>query len=383
VTGEPTSRTLASVAVVADPETLFGNTIGIYTNNHESVSGSYGEHDVYKGKDAPGNIEFFAPGGALGFTAGCGIRIGGENNWGHPQKALNLAIRGKYGNDDITYDLFPGSGIPIHTALTLRDGGDNWNKDMLRDGLFPKLAEGQLNVDTADYRPAIVFINGTYFGIHDVRQRWDETWFAQKYQVSADKIDHLLYGHVTSSSTTLGAEKGTTDGWLDLLAFLNTADLTTETNWAYVESKIDLDSFIDFVVSESYGNNSQRHRQPERSHHHLRHLHPVGRNGHWRHPRRQHQWHHLAVDDAAGDGRRPVERHHCVLPLGQFADGRDRQSGRRPAFCRPGGAELSVAAQLARDQRRGPGPCPRPRPHGRRHGCPLRVQPVPLPLHHR
>lgn len=247
---------LPYISVVGDPETLFGDTIGIYDNDHEPVSGSYGENDVYKGKDAPGNVEFFAPGGTLGFSAGCGIRIGGENNWVHPQKALNLAVRGKYGSDDISYNLFPDTGIPLHTGITLRDGGDNWDKDMLRDGLFPKLARGFLNVDVADYRPGIVFINGAYFGIHDIRQRWDETWFAQQYHVPPDKIDHLLYGHVTSSATTLGAEKGTTTDWLELINFLRTADLTTAANWAYVESKIDLDSFIDFVVAESYGNNT-------------------------------------------------------------------------------------------------------------------------------
>ncbi len=244
------------VSVVADPETLFGNTIGIYTNQHETVTGSYGLKDVYKGKDAPGNVEYFAPGGAAGFTTNCGIRIGGENNWVHNQKALNIAISGKYGNDDITYDLFPGTQVALHTSFTLRDGGDNWNLDMLRDCLYPKLAHGYLNVDTADYRPSVVFINGAYYGLHDIRQRWDDTWFAQTYHIAADKIDHLLYGHITSTAVTLGVDKGTSTDWLDFMSFINTADLTLAANWAYVESKIDVDSFMDFVISESYGNNS-------------------------------------------------------------------------------------------------------------------------------
>ncbi len=251
------------VSVVADPETLFGNTIGIYANKHESVTGSYGLNDVYKGKDAPGNVEFFGPGGSGGFSAGCGIRIGGENNWVHPQKALNIAIRGKYGNDAISYNLFPDTGLPVYTGFTLRDGGDNWETDMLRDGMYPKLAHGYLNVDTSDYRPSIVFINGSYYGIHNIRQRWDEMWFAQQYHLAADKIDHLIYGHITSAATTLGVDKGDTSDWLDLLAFLNTADLTTPANWAYVESKIDIDSYMDFVISESYGNNTSWHHNRE------------------------------------------------------------------------------------------------------------------------
>ena len=257
-----TLANVAYVSIVADPETLFGNAIGIYTNQHETVTGSYGLKDVYKGKDAPGNVEFFAPRSG-GFAAGCGIRIGGENNWVHPQKALNIAICGKYGDDDITHDLFPGTQIPVHTGFTLRDGGDNWDKDMLRDALYPKLAKGFLNVDTAAYRPSVVFINGAYYGLHDVRQRWDDMWFAQQYHIPADKIDHLLYGHITSAATTLGADKGTSDDWLALIDFIATADLNVTANWAYVESKIDIDSYMDFVISESYGNNTSWHHNRE------------------------------------------------------------------------------------------------------------------------
>jgi len=243
------------VSVVADPETLFGNTIGIYLNTHESITGSYNQHDVYKGKDAPGNVEFFAPGGAAGFAATCGIRIGGENNWVHPQKAMNISIDGKYGDDHISYDLFPGNNTSNHTSFTLRDGGDNWNRDMLRDCLYPRLAKGYLKANTADYRPSVVFINGAYWGLHDIRERWDEAWFSEHYHLPADKIDHLVYGHITSTAVTLGVDKGSDADWLDLMDFLNTADLTVQANWDYVESKIDMDSFMDFVISESYGNN--------------------------------------------------------------------------------------------------------------------------------
>jgi hypothetical protein len=256
-----TQGTLPYVSIVADPETLFGDEIGIYYNQHEplvssSTFSALGYRDVYKGKDAPGHVEFFPPAGAPSFRANVGIRIGGENNWVHPQKALNLAVRGKYGDDEIKYDLFPGFGNVIHNAFTLRDGGDRWANEMLRDCMWPKLAQGFMKVDTADYRPTVVFINGQYYGLHDLRERWDDTWFTQKYHIPEGKVDHLLYGHITSSSTTLGVEKGDTVDWLELMNFVNTADLTDPLNWAFVESRVDLDSFMDFVISESYGNNT-------------------------------------------------------------------------------------------------------------------------------
>ncbi|MEI6675361.1 MAG: lamin tail domain-containing protein, partial [Verrucomicrobiota bacterium] len=242
------------ISVVADPETLFGNTIGIYKNQHEPYVGS--DHAVFKGKDAPANLEFFAPGGAAGFATSCGIRIGGENNWPHAQKALNIYIDSKYGNDVVTYDLFPGNQTSNHTSFTLRDGGDNWEREMLRDGLMPKLGKGILKADTYDYRPSVVFINGVYWGIHNIRERWDETWFSEYYHLAADKIDHLIYGHVTGPEITLGAQLGDTNDWVSLMTFMSTADLTVQANWDYVESKIDMDSFMDFIIAESYSNNT-------------------------------------------------------------------------------------------------------------------------------
>ena len=245
------------VSVVADPAVLFDDRIGIYYNQHEGVAdASQDLHDVYKGKDAPGSLEFFAPGGAPGFRVNGGFRMGGENNWVHAQRALNFSVRGKYGDDAIKYDLFPGTTIPIHTGLTLRDGGDAWSKEMLRDGMWGFITQDQMRVHGSDYRATVVFINGAYWGIHDLRSRWDDAWFFQRFHLNAGEVDHLLYGHVTSGAVTLGVEKGDSTHWLELLDFVQTQDLNDPAVFASLESRVDLDSFIDFIVAESYGNNT-------------------------------------------------------------------------------------------------------------------------------
>ncbi|MEJ6581841.1 MAG: lamin tail domain-containing protein [Akkermansiaceae bacterium] len=246
---------LPILSVVADPETLFGDEIGIYDNNHEPTTS--GMNEVYKGKDAPGHIEFFPVDSSEGFAVNGGIRIGGENNWGsHDQKALNFSLRGKYGDDNLKYDLFPGSGIPNHSAFTLREGGDDWDDAMIRDGMWATIAADLINAETSDMRPSVVFLNGEYWGIYNIRSRWTPEWIFEKYGVDNGAYDHLGYGHFTSSSVSLGANEGTTTEWTDLLTFIDNNDINTPAGWAFVESRVDIDSFIDFVVSESFANNT-------------------------------------------------------------------------------------------------------------------------------
>ncbi len=246
---------LPILSVVADPETLFGDEIGIYDNNHEPITS--GMNEVYKGKDAPGHIEFFPVDSSPGFAVNGGLRIGGENNWGsHDQKAFNFSLKGKYGDDNLKYDLFPGSGIPNHSAFTLREGGDDWDDAMIRDGMWASIAGDLLNAETSDFRPSVVFLNGEYWGIYNIRSRWTPEWLFEKYGVNNGEYDHIGYGHFTSSSVTLGAHEGDTTEWTDLLTFIDNNDINTPAGWAFVESRVDIDSFIDFVVSESFANNT-------------------------------------------------------------------------------------------------------------------------------
>lgn len=240
---------LPYLSVVADPETLFGDEIGIYYNLHEAKVGV--GPSVYKGKDAPGHLEFFPEDGGEGFGVNGGFRIGGENNWStHFQRALNFTTRSKYGDDGIDYDIFPGSGIPKFTALTLREGGDDWGRAHLTDALFDSMVRDRLEVETNRFRPAVLFINGEYWGMYNIRDRWDDNWLFQHYGTNDGEYDRIDLGNGGV------ADNGTVDEFSDLIAFLNGADLSDPTDWAEVERRIDIVSAVDFVIAEGYGRNS-------------------------------------------------------------------------------------------------------------------------------
>ncbi|MDB4271967.1 CotH kinase family protein, partial [Akkermansiaceae bacterium] len=166
---------------------------------------------------------------------------------------FNFATRGKYGDDELKYNLFPGSNIPIFTALTIREGGDDYGAARLTDAIFDPISEDKLEVESNKLQAATVFINGEYWGHYNIRDRWDDNWFFQHYGVNNEEYDHLRF---ENTGATPNIENGSLDEWLDFYDFIQSNDLNDPAIWQFVESRIDLESFMDFVVVESWANNS-------------------------------------------------------------------------------------------------------------------------------
>jgi hypothetical protein len=245
---------LPLLSISADPKTLFDDEIGIYQNTHEPNQGV--GPAVYKGKDAPGHMEFFPDDGSEGFAVNGGLRMGGENNWAsHFQRAFNFSLRGKYGDDELKYELFPGTNIPVFTSLTIREGGDDYAKARLTDPLFDTITRGRMEVDTNKSRPAVTFVNGVYWGLYNVRDRWDDNWMYQHYGTDDGAYDRVSFQN-TSRSTPPLVENGSNEAWLELFNLARYSDVTDPEVWQTIEDLVDLDSFIDFVVCESWPNNT-------------------------------------------------------------------------------------------------------------------------------
>lgn len=248
--GEPTDRTLPVLSFVADPATLTNDIIGIYENDTAWV---------YKGREIPVRTEFFETNGASAFAVNSGLRIGGENNWPFAQKPLNIHMRSKYGDDLISHRIFPGEAVGTFGKLNVRNGGDNWNQDMLRDAMMAPILRGQTDNDQSSYRPTVVFINGRYWGIQDIRKMFDPVFFANEHQLPADTYDLVQYAHDYSQAAEnviLMADTGTTDAYEAFHAFYTTHPMSQQTNYDALLTQMNVDSFIDYLVVMDFGVNT-------------------------------------------------------------------------------------------------------------------------------
>src|SRR5699024_12492945 len=71
--------------------------------------------------------------------------------------------------------------------------GNDWNQTMFNDGLMQSLVESFGTVDTQAYRPAVVVLNGEYYGIQNIRERFDEYYFKTNYNIDENDLAILEY----------------------------------------------------------------------------------------------------------------------------------------------------------------------------------------------
>ncbi|MDI6402636.1 CotH kinase family protein, partial [Balneolaceae bacterium ANBcel3] len=134
-----------------------------------------------------------------------------------------------------------------------------------------------LNFDTQAYRPFIVFINGEYWGIQNLRERYDAFYFERTYGVDPDNIDHL--------SENMEIKSGDSLHFSALRQFVSEHSLAEEKHFEYVKTQMDLDNFLDYIVAQMFirnvdwpGNNQDYWRlrvpyNPDA---------PAGHDGRWR-----------------------------------------------------------------------------------------------------
>jgi hypothetical protein len=207
--------------------------------------------------ERPIHIEFFETSGELGFSLNAGVRIHGTSTRERAQKSLRIYAQAADGeNEYIDYTLFPNlvnpiTGIPVERfkTIVLRNGGNDWEYTLFRDALMQSLVSHTL-VNTQAYRPVIVFLNGEYWGIYNVRERVDEYYLETYFSVNSNDIVLLS----NNGKLHLGSP-GDELHYLDMLNFIQTHDMANEENYSYVQTLMDVDNYIDYQIAEIYFDN--------------------------------------------------------------------------------------------------------------------------------
>ncbi|MCC5823345.1 MAG: CotH kinase family protein [Phycisphaerales bacterium] len=198
--------------------------------------------------ERPGHLEFFEPDGSLGFAQDVGYRIHGGTSRSYPRKSLRVYARSDYGVSSIQYPVFPGDAQTEFKRLIIRNSGNDHERTLFRDAFIQDLVK-DTGVATQLYRPVVVFVNGEYWGVQNIRQRYDKHFLALRKGADPDNIDLLTGGQAI-------ADEGDNTHFLETYQHLLDNDPSDPAVYEYAASRIDLENFATYYSIQMFIANS-------------------------------------------------------------------------------------------------------------------------------
>lgn len=215
---------------------LTTNDLNVFTNTDPKIN-------IYKEK--PINIEFFDINKEHIFNTLSGFRMVGKAIRNYPQKSYSIRFRSSYGISNVNYKFFQLKPKSKYFSLLLRNSGNDCAYTMFKDALLHTLVMEKTNIDCQGYQPVVVFINGKYWGISNLREKINKYYVASNHKaVDFENIDMIEWG----SKPIQGNNKH----YSKLLSFIKANDLKISTNYDTVKTMIDIDNFIDYQIAEIF-----------------------------------------------------------------------------------------------------------------------------------
>ena len=239
---------ITTVSLVTEPDNFWDQDSGIYaTGLNAGPNFPFFGANFWEDWERPIHMEIFEADGSPALAMDAGVKIFGGWSRGHAQKSLSIFARGEYGSNEIPYRIFAGKDIDSFQSIVLRNSGNDWTSTMFRDALLQDLVR-EIDIDGQAYRPAIVFINGEFWGIQNFREKLNEHYIAGNYNIDPQQIDMLEFnGQVIHGSST---------HYDDLLAYITANDLADSVHFQHVTQQLDLNNFLDYQVSQIYFDNT-------------------------------------------------------------------------------------------------------------------------------
>jgi len=251
------SFSLPVVSLTIDSSYLWDENMGIYVEGKNYIPNKWKTANYFQEWERPVNVEYFDTNGELGFNMNAGVRIHGRSTRNHAQKTLAIFSREKYGTPSIPYKLYGTKSPEVIQSFLLRNGGNEWGVTMFLDALNHTLVIDKIDIDAQLYQPAIVFLNGRYWGIHNIREKINEHYIISKHtNVSSDidviesdidvsEVDNIITGEMKACY-------GTIDEYNKMIKFIENNELSIKENYDTIKKWIDIDELINYLATQVY-----------------------------------------------------------------------------------------------------------------------------------
>jgi hypothetical protein len=232
------------VSVSTDSMNLWNFLTGIY------VMGPFAEPDFpYFGanfwqpweKDC--HVEYFGPMESRKFELDAGLSIHGGWSRAFDQKSFNIKTHTYYDSSNIPFKLFGEKPITDFKSIILRNSGNDWMVTHLRDALMQRVMKNTF-VDYMAYCPSVVYLNGKYWGIYNIRERNNKDFVEENHGIDADSIDMIESDGIVSAGDDLA--------FWQMVEYITTHDMSVPQHYSVASSWWNMKNFADYFIAETY-----------------------------------------------------------------------------------------------------------------------------------
>jgi len=250
---------------------IASNTYFINTTHSVNVMSIFGDgiQSLMNGTQSKPHVgvEYFNESGVFK-TEGYGeANEHGNDSWAYSQRGIDFICRDEMGyNDALKHQFFDLKTRTEFQRLILKAAAnDNYpfegqpNSNFagelggahIRDQYVHTVSQkAKMHVDARTWAPMILYINGQYWGVYDIREKVDDKDFTKYYYNS--KVDSLQFLQTWGSTwSAYGGAQAQTD-WTTLKNYITSNSMTVAANYNYVTTQLDVKSLADYVILNSY-----------------------------------------------------------------------------------------------------------------------------------
>ncbi len=276
--GNPFDHPIMSLHIQED--LLFGYETGLYTagadfdtwrENNPNANAGGTEHwqAPYNWQrrgdqwEYPGRLEFFEPDAEeAGINQGMGFRIHGNASRGMRSKSLRLYARSRYDSvNEFQHRIFPWD-VPFATnpendvfkRILVRGPGSGgpFMTDWAVHEMMGELYEGVMRV-----RNVVQFINGEYWGLTAVRDRFDQHHLANHFHIDPDNAVITWSRGWGDGGTSIDVgESSDIDLYNATRSFIRNQNMADDNLYRQAEDMLSIRSYIDHLIPNIYFGNT-------------------------------------------------------------------------------------------------------------------------------
>ena len=237
------NMTIPVVSITTNDDYLNGKE-GIFTKNTSKSNPINWRRPI--------NFEMFVePDKASVLNQICETRVMGGQSREWARKSMAIYANKRFGAKRLEYEFFPDQrpGVTNFKSIMLRNGGNDFQYDMLRDAVIQRTMGQNADLDWQAWRPAAIYINGEYHCLLNIRERSNDDNIFTNYDGLED-IDMMEIAQ--ENSKVVGELKaGTEDNYDEFVKFYSETDHTL----AEYAEWMDWEEYINLMVMNLYFNN--------------------------------------------------------------------------------------------------------------------------------